>query len=534
MADSIRGDGLYHAERALANLAENPERLDRARKRFSVSPPSYTSQPSGVTTLSNSPGAPSIPDGVEISQEARDSLDRNASIPRTQFSAQQVEEEQRIFSRESEGALHLPPGTIYTRYAFDVVKKRWQEQGIWSDEWNSEPGYFRVGRKWKHEEPGPSSDVQAESEAAQLLIGSSMVPKTGEIQHLTREEQGKVEHDREASRPIHQFYWQLSKERDRIHGEVTVGQAAASADLDINTKAYENVKKIWRERSIWDIEWGLLPGMTWKHERPLERTICTDSVTAPAQANAQADPLFLNHDIPEAERLSDGLSASPVESLIFVNGQAEEAASVDGPRNAETVFDHQVRTESNDNHPVSDGDVTQPPQPEDLDMANQISENPRGRRWIPHPLDPVERQRPKPRRGRPKKTPNGRPTQAHIKKSLGPSNPSRVSKPLDKEVRARGRPKKSAKAAASEGQQSMPATDETTTPARRRSKRTSQAGELRDVDLVALSEPAKVTGRVSQKKLNGTGSRAKKASATTLEKKRKEMPPVLRETKGRG
>ncbi len=511
MADSIRGDGLYLAERALARLAENPERLDSARKRFSISPPSYTSRSShGSTTLSNSPGVSNIPDGVEISQQARDSLDRDASIPRTQFSAQQFEEEQRIFNMESEGTLRLPPGTIYTRHAFDVVKKRWQEQGIWSDEWNSEPGYFRVGRKWKHEEPGPSSDVEAESEAVQLLFGSSMVPKNGQMQHMTIEEREKLEHDREASRPIHQFYWQLSKERDRIHGEISVGQAAASADLDINTKAYENVKKIWLERRIWDTKWGLLPGMTWKHERPLERTVRADPVTAPAQSDAQAGPVVLNHDIPEAERLFDVPSVPPVESFILVNGEAEEAA-INGVPDEKTVADHRVHTKLNDDHGASNGDFPRPPEPEDIGMMDQNTDNSGNPYSITHPFDPAESKTPRRRRGRPKKTPNGKSAQARIKKSLGPTNPSRVSKPVDKNVRPRGRPKKSARAATSDGPQPVLAPDETTTPGSRRSKRTPQAAEPR-----------------------GTGGSATKASSRTLEETRKGRPSVPRETKGKG
>ena len=42
---------------------------------------------------------------------------------------------------------------------------------------------------------------------------------------------------------------------------------------DINTMAYEAVKQAWVKRGIWDKKWGLLPGMSWKHEHPLEELL---------------------------------------------------------------------------------------------------------------------------------------------------------------------------------------------------------------------------------------------------------------------
>ncbi len=34
--------------------------------------------------------------------------------------------------------------------------------------------------------------------------------------------------------------------------------------------AYERVKSIWTRRGIWWERWGVLPGMSWKHELPFE------------------------------------------------------------------------------------------------------------------------------------------------------------------------------------------------------------------------------------------------------------------------
>ena len=59
MADTIRGDGLLIASRSLAVLAEDPERLHRARERYSDFPPSYVSHQSHNSTRSQSPDPPS-------------------------------------------------------------------------------------------------------------------------------------------------------------------------------------------------------------------------------------------------------------------------------------------------------------------------------------------------------------------------------------------------------------------------------------------------------------------------------------------
>jgi hypothetical protein len=58
-ADALRGDGLARAQRALAGLEGDSLRLDRARRRFSESPPQYTSDPSGTATRFVSPDPPS-------------------------------------------------------------------------------------------------------------------------------------------------------------------------------------------------------------------------------------------------------------------------------------------------------------------------------------------------------------------------------------------------------------------------------------------------------------------------------------------
>ncbi|KAL8725830.1 MAG: hypothetical protein Q9166_007117 [cf. Caloplaca sp. 2 TL-2023] len=274
MANSIRGDGLFQAEKALTALAEHPKQLDRARLRFSQSPPSYTSQSSQGSTLSNSPNGPP-PEQNEQEVQAR--REHNASTPFNQMRRQQAEERKLIFKEQSEGIYRVPVGVLYDTYTFELVKSRWQEQGIWSERWK-EDRLVGAGRRWKHEEPLHhvlGCDSGSENDAEGPFISSKRPRTKGEKwTSLTDEQRAKFEHDREASRPIYQFLWQLNRERGLISKEskTKVREAAASDELDINTKAYENVKRLWEERRIWDIKWGIMPGMSWKHERPLERT----------------------------------------------------------------------------------------------------------------------------------------------------------------------------------------------------------------------------------------------------------------------
>jgi len=106
-------------------------------------------------------------------------------------------------------------------------------------------------------------------------------PKSGEEEQRATERQATRRREREASRPFHQFVYQLSEECKRIQDKLGAGEASVPAH--ISALAYENVKDLWAKRGIWDTRWGMLPGMSWKHEHPLEEVRDGDSV--PAQAN---------------------------------------------------------------------------------------------------------------------------------------------------------------------------------------------------------------------------------------------------------
>lgn len=131
------------------------------------------------------------------------------------------------------------------------MSEKWKEQGIWNDKWSEMPD-----GKWKHDEP-PEVDPSEESEFIQIE-SDEIGPLLTELQALR---QAKREQDRQASRPINQFFTLVSKETKCI--------AAAIGDCPaINTIAYDNVRKEWISAGIWSNKWVTLPGMQWMHERP--------------------------------------------------------------------------------------------------------------------------------------------------------------------------------------------------------------------------------------------------------------------------
>ncbi|KAI9776852.1 MAG: hypothetical protein M1839_009300, partial [Geoglossum umbratile] len=108
--DTLRGDGLVRAQRALAGLEGDPQRLDRARMRFDDSPPPYISDRSGTTTRSQSLNPPSE---QRRRQERRMRLagEAEASKPREQFSAQVEDERGRIWNADpSTSWIEINPG----------------------------------------------------------------------------------------------------------------------------------------------------------------------------------------------------------------------------------------------------------------------------------------------------------------------------------------------------------------------------------------------------------------------------------------
>ncbi|CAH0022776.1 unnamed protein product [Clonostachys rhizophaga] len=307
MADSVRGDGVFRLMSALAALVENPERLDRERERFNKSPPAYRSNFSHNSTLSQSPELRSEERKWQLIRE------RWASFAGTQFSEEQDEERKRIEEASLNRTGSVPIGKSFSELAEENVKARWVEQGIWNEKWKDS---CTIG-KWKHEEPSElESESEAESEPScspfcpppQRAEAKRGRPKRAEELQRSAERRLVREREREASRPFHQFVYQVSKERERIQAELNPPKvpslcpfdfhltcygtadsyrhvwaadrqaqdepneekANAETPRDINSTAYERVKNKWIKRGIWNGKWGVLPGMSWKHEQPQE------------------------------------------------------------------------------------------------------------------------------------------------------------------------------------------------------------------------------------------------------------------------
>ncbi|GAW19433.1 hypothetical protein ANO14919_089200 [Xylariales sp. No.14919] len=262
MADTIQGSGLTIAHNALAALVEDPERLDRMRGRFSDSPPSYRSRESGTPTRTNSSSNP--PTSVQERYRLRETelyRDHRASFPSNQFDTQIRELADELYEREyPDRSWGMPADRIphYRARAATIITKRWVDQGIWKDEWREAGPYGN----WKHEEP---LQFDGEVEAQHRGLFGTIREEPAQI-----EKRAQVEKERNASRPYYQFLWQMSHERQRVQDEMGVDLCSVELDLaDVNTKAYECVKNDWMKRGYWHHKWGILPGMWWKHERPL-------------------------------------------------------------------------------------------------------------------------------------------------------------------------------------------------------------------------------------------------------------------------
>ena len=339
--DALRGDGLAKVYRNPDGLEVDPPRLDDARVRLGHSPPSYISYSSDTTTRITSPNP--------LTEQQRWQLirDRAASLPSEQFHAQKKEERERLWYADPrtswmtqipiEGSLALDE-TVHEK-----IKKSWADQGIWNNKWNE-----RALGLWKHEEPLElESESETDSEADSPPYIFLQPPKPKKRRPKSEEEKQRIaerrvvrEREREASRPYYQFIFQVSKRRDRI--ELESRSAEGKNDADINTRAYENVKNTWIERGIWNNKWGILPGMSWKHEEPIEEV--TDD--SPNAASALGNARMAHYEAVQAPTIRLFGSPSPVEpnyqeSGIF-NSPYGPSASVDslGSENDDAEYTH--------------------------------------------------------------------------------------------------------------------------------------------------------------------------------------------------
>ncbi|KAK8061057.1 hypothetical protein PG997_015278 [Apiospora hydei] len=204
-------------------------------------------------------------------------LDRTRSLPKNQFLDLVTEEMQRIWQKTDPRSAKHPklPRSMKTdrlrTQAALAIKEVWVKHGMWHPSFEGliYKRYLNVG-VWRHEEPLPLVDEDG--------VDLKKWPNT----------YAKLCHHRDNSRPYHQFRYQVEKARDRLleqwrqsitnsnggtgneeYPTVTIPSSRLPPP-QIDTQAYQEVRKAWTKRRIWDKEWEVLPGQSWRHERPLE------------------------------------------------------------------------------------------------------------------------------------------------------------------------------------------------------------------------------------------------------------------------
>ena len=234
---------------------------DLSRRRFSRSPPPVSSVPSTTFEESNPPSP-----GEQLrDKESRESGNSEAD---EQFAIQITDEMERIRAARDMGLLQQPILSDCREAAETNVRYRWICQGIWDYRWDN-----RHGKIWKHElqyfrPPAAPSKYAKDTESRRL--GTK---KQREYSDLEEEYQDNVKsavdfQNWQSSRPCYQFAHQFCDERQWIKLGLSKHDQDQHANLD--TRAYNDLKSRWIRDGIWDDDWTLIPGVWWKHERPMK------------------------------------------------------------------------------------------------------------------------------------------------------------------------------------------------------------------------------------------------------------------------
>ncbi|EFY95974.1 hypothetical protein MAA_08627 [Metarhizium robertsii ARSEF 23] len=102
---------------------------------------------------------------------------------------------------------------------------------------------------------------------------------------LTRSElRLKLQHERCASCPYHQFMDQWNDGRREVENEVNKNMLSGRLDpmyvgpgRGPDSMSHQRVKERWVEQGIWRDNWSEIPKYDWKHEEPPESDSCSDS-----------------------------------------------------------------------------------------------------------------------------------------------------------------------------------------------------------------------------------------------------------------
>lgn len=323
---------------ALQRLEDDPEQLSLQRAhRYSDPPPAYPS--SGETTQPPSPAEASVD---ESALRGRRNAALLRSVPYEQFESQMTRERERIIYQLDEArygrrqTLPVDRTVDLIDNARNNVRARWVEQGIWI--WYNEgaPAWEPDTLRWGHEKetepqlpPEPAPEPEAKP-IRNIFVGwgreeTNTVTEESErasALDVTETPAAISERDTLASRPYHQFLFQVSKEREWIKDELQFKPATGMIDLD--AMAYESVKKIWIEDEIWNPTWGELPGMTWTHEDLFEKL---RSTSRPQHDAANKDEQ--NPRLPSPGFLKPGATPSVYNNGTYHNNLSSVLEEVD-------------------------------------------------------------------------------------------------------------------------------------------------------------------------------------------------------------
>ncbi|TWU71216.1 hypothetical protein ED733_000464 [Metarhizium rileyi] len=182
--------------------------------------------------------------------------------------------------------------------------------------------------------------------------------------------------------------------RERIQDETRVEGAPIEDSVDINTKAYENVKNTWIKRGIWNRKWGILPGMSWKHENPLEELVADDPVFAqtdgledydrvvreasPSALSLPPRGLFGSHRFIESS-CSQALGAQPGQPVAIDPAGSQDGNgnhSSPGPRSPRRLTHHRQESSTAAQRPIrSARETSRGGRPEARASSGQVNQS---------------------------------------------------------------------------------------------------------------------------------------------------------------
>lgn len=340
---------------ALHRLQAEPGQLDRERyERYSERRLTYSE--AGTTK----PTSPKTPE-VDVYQESlRRGYAHERSEVTVQFKRQWEREYRRIewqrVNRDVGRRQTLPYDETldYKANSQNNVRSRWVEQGIWGDEWgpawpkdshpsdrrwleahsNGLKGPFRgaydlrktLALRWGHEKSDPDPEPEPAPEQVDL---STLFETEAILADMEREEERARNRERrhplyiiraatvrdpEASRPYHQFMWQVAREREWIKDDMDF--LAPGKAIDVEEMAFQSVKRNWVHDKIWNPRWGEVPGMVWVHEEPIadvhEDLIRPSNISSPVNVGI-ALPVYRKYKpMPIPKSASSSSSPAPV------------------------------------------------------------------------------------------------------------------------------------------------------------------------------------------------------------------------------